>query len=420
MGSSTSGLQGDSRPAARMLLGVPRVVVLLGLVSLLNDLSGEMITPLIPLFLVGALGSPVAVVGLVEGAADSTTALLKVWVGHRSDRMARRKPYIVAGYGIGTVAKPVLALAFVWPQALAARVLDRAGKGIRGAPRDAAIADAAPKEILGRAFGLHRAFDTAGAIGGSVIALGLVLFLAGQGAASLSTFQLIFLLAAIPGAVSVALLLVGLREPKRPALQAAKDAAARPGLVQALHALPSPVRRFIGVSGIFAVGNFTIGLFILRVSQFSSGVAAGLIAYIAFNAVATALSVPAGVLADRLGRRVLVGASFVLFAAACVAFALINSYEAAFGAFLVYGAFTAVWEASYRAYMSEICPKDLRATALGAQGTVLGLLTLPGSLMAGVLWSAFNNPAAPFLVGAAVALVALAAFAALKPAPSAS
>ena len=183
MGSSTSDLPGERGQGVARAFGVPRVVVLLGVVSLLNDLSGEMITPLIPLFLVGALAAPVAVVGLVEGAADSTTALLKVWVGHRSDALSKRKPYIVGGYGLSAAAKPLLALSTVWPLALAARVVDRAGQGIRGAPRDAAIADATPPEILGRAFGVHRAFDTAGAIGGAVLALALIALFAGAAAA---------------------------------------------------------------------------------------------------------------------------------------------------------------------------------------------------------------------------------------------
>jgi len=149
-----SGLPAEGKASPRTLFGVPRVVVLLGVVSFLNDLSGEMITPLLPLFLVGALLAPVAVVGFVEGSADSATALLKVWVGHRSDLLQKRKRFILFGYGAGGLAKPLLAFSVVWPQALGARLLDRIGKGVRGAPRDAAIADASPPEIVGRAFGL--------------------------------------------------------------------------------------------------------------------------------------------------------------------------------------------------------------------------------------------------------------------------
>jgi MFS family permease len=412
--SSTSDLPGKAAWTPGLLLGVPRVIILLGVVSLLNDLAGEMVTPLLPLFLIGPLMAPVAVVGLVEGTADSVTALLKVWVGHRSDTMRRRKPYIVIGYGLTALAKPLLAISSLWPEAFGARVLDRAGKGVRSAPRDAAIADAAPKEILGRAFGVHRAFDTAGAVGGSLFALVLVLAFAGTGAVSLSSFQLIFLVASVPGALSIGLLIVGLKEGKPKADGKEGSAHPRKGLVAALRELPPPVRRFIGISGLFAIGNFTLGLFILRVNEFSGGIAAGLVAYIAFNIVATALSIPAGILADKHGRRPLVAAGFVLFAVACVAFAFVSSFEMAFAAFLVYGVYFAVWEASYRAYMGEICPKESRATALGAQGTVLGLLTLPGSAMAGLIWGAFGAPAA-FLVGAVIAMVALAAFVTMGP-----
>jgi MFS family permease len=374
-------------------------------VSLLNDLAGEMTTPLLPLFLVGALAAPVAVVGLVEGAADSTTALLKVWIGHRSDLLRRRKPFILLGYGASAAARPMLALAGVWEHALGARLLDRAGKGVRGAPRDAAIADAVPREIVGRAFGLHRAFDTAGAIGGSAAALVLLLVLDPAGGAP---YRQIFLYASIPAAASVLLLLVGFRE--KEAAAASKPATAvRPRLVQALRVLPPRVRWFILISGLFALGNFTIGLFILRANQFAPSIAAVLAAYLAFNICATALSIPAGILADRRGRRLLARASFLLFAVAAVAFALANSFAAVFGAFLLYGVFTAVWESSSRAYLSELCPPENRATALGAHGTILGLLTLPGSLMAGVLWD-LVSPEAAFGVGAALALAAFVAF----------
>jgi MFS family permease len=413
VGSSTSDSPAKADWTPGSLLGVPRVVILLGVVSLLNDLAGEMVTPLLPLFLVGPLMAPVAVVGLVEGTADSVTALLKVWVGHRSDTMRRRKPYIVLGYGLTAMAKPLLAISALWQEAFGARVLDRAGKGVRGAPRDAAIADAAPKEILGRAFGVHRAFDTAGAVGGSIFALVLVLAFAGTGAVSLSSFQLIFLVASVPGGVSIALLILGLREDKPKGDGKEGSARSRKGLVQALRELPPPVRRFIGISGLFAIGNFTLGLFILRVNEFSSGIAAGLVAYIAFNIVATAVSIPAGILADKHGRRALVAAGFVLFAVACVAFAFVSSFEMAFAAFLVYGVYFAVWEASYRAYMGEICPKESRATALGAQGTVLGILTLPGSALAGVVWSAFGAQWA-FMLGAGIAVAALVAFLSMR------
>ena len=400
---------------AGQLLGVPRVVVLLGVVSLLNDLSGEMVTPLLPLFLVGPLAAPVLVVGLVEGAADSATAFLKVWVGHRSDRMRRRKPYVVGGYGLSAAAKPLLALSAVWPQALAARVVDRAGKGIRGAPRDAAIADAAPKEILGRAFGVHRAFDTAGAVAGALLALVLILAFA-AGVPTLAEFQTVFLVASIPGALSIALLVLGLREPRSVETGEGAAKAPRRAFVASLRSLPPPVRRFIGVSGVFALGNFSLALFILRMSQFTSGsLVAGLIAYIAFNIVATVASIPAGLLADRFGRRPLVVASFALFAAACAAFALADSFAFAFGAFLVYGLFFAAWEAGYRAYMAEICPKELKATAMGAQGTVIGLVTLPGSAMAGAIWTATGRPELAFLSGAALAGAALAAFFTVRP-----
>lgn len=410
MASPTSGWPGEPGARFARALGVPRIVILLGVVSFLNDLSGEMVTPLLPLFLVGALAAPVAVVGLVEGAADSTTALLKLWVGHRSDALHKRKRYIVGGYGLSAAAKPLLAMSTIWPFALMARVVDRAGKGLRGAPRDAAIADATPPEILGRAFGVHRAFDTAGAIFGAVLALSLIAVFAGAAVATFGDFQAVFLVASVPGVLSVALLVFGLREAQ---LHDGKDkgkAGAPAGLLAAMRSLPLPVRRFLAVSGLFALGNFTLGLFVLRIAQFSSGTAVALLAYIAFNLVATAVSYPAGLLADSRGRRPMVAVGLGLFIGAATAFAFVSTFELAVAAFLVYGAFAGVWEASYRAYMSEICPRELRGTALGAQGTVLAILTLPGSAVAGVLWTVFG-PQAAFLFGAGVGALALALFA---------
>jgi MFS family permease len=192
----------------------------------------------------------------------------------------------------------------------------------------------------------------------------------------------------------------------------------RLGFLASLRALPRPVRVFIAVTALFTVGNFTIGLFVLRLGGFAGSVALTLAVYALFNVLATLLSVPAGVLADRHGRRALVRISFALFTAAAVAFALANSFLAALAAFLIYGAFFAVWESCYRAYLSEICPKDLRATALGAHGTVIGLFALPGSLLAGLLWDTVS-PAAPFFLAALIAVAAFVAISFVRPDPAA-
>jgi len=226
-------------------------------------------------------------------------------------------------------------------------------------------------------------------------------------------FQTVVLSASIPAIASVVLLAGGYRDPK-PVARAEGAEASRFRFIASLRALPRPVRVFIGVTALFTVGNFTIGLFILRLSVFAGSVTLTLAAYALFNVLAALLSTPAGVLADRHGRRALVRVSFALFGAAALAFALANSYLAALGAFLIYGAFTAVWESCYRAYLSEICPKDLRATALGAHGTVIGLLALPGSLLAGLLWDAVS-PAAPFLFASVIAVASLIAITFVRP-----
>lgn len=409
-----SGSRGDGK-ARRATPPLPRAVILLGVVSFLNDLSGEMITPILPLFLVGGLAAPVAVVGLVEGAADSAASLLKVWAGHRSDVLQRRKRFMVAGYGAAALAKPLLAAAALWPHVLGARLLDRAGKGVRGAPRDAAIADVSDPAHVGRSFGFHRAMDTAGALGGAALALGILLWLEGSGTVELGAFRLIFLVASVPTAIAVVLLIAGFREER-----AASGGGERPpGLLRSVRELPGPVRAFLAVSGLFAVGNITIGLFVLRAAELAGSATLALAIYIAFNAVATVVSFPAGVLADRHGRRVLVRASFALFAAAAATFALADSLALAVAGFLLYGVYFAVWEASSRAYISEICPRERRATALGAHGTIVGLLTLPGSFVAALLWDVAGAPFA-FALAAAIGLAAFVALTGVRhPAPAA-
>ncbi|HEV8637398.1 MAG TPA: MFS transporter [Chloroflexota bacterium] len=370
---------------------MPRNVLAAGVVSFFTDVSSEMIVPVLPLFLTGTLGASASVVGLIEGVAESTASLLRVFAGWISDRTGRRKPLILLGYTLSNLAKPLFALATAWPQVLAVRFADRFGKGIRGAPRDALIADSVDPSIRGRAFGFHRSMDTAGAALGPLLAAAVL-------ALSANNPRAVFWLAALPGLAAILTAWLLLRD--RPAPP--RDAAA-PRL--GFRGLGRPFALFTAVSTLFAVGNSSDAFLILRAQDV--GMAAWLIpiAYFAFNALFAALATPAGILSDRVGRRVLLVVGYALFAAVYLGFALAGDALAVGGLFLLYAVYYALTEGIARALITDLVPASLRATALGTHATATGLALLPASTVAGLLWTAVA-PWAPFAYGAATAALA--------------
>ncbi|MFM9108616.1 MAG: MFS transporter [Chloroflexota bacterium] len=376
--------------------GLPRNVVVLGVVSFFADLSTEMVYPLIPLFLTGVLGAPVAVVGLIEGIAESTASLLKVASGWWSDRVGRRLPLAVAGYGLAAVGKLLLAVAWAWPVVLLARFVDRTGKGLRGSPRDALIADSTEAGSRGRAFGFHRAMDTAGAAIGPLIGLALVAALDGQ-------LRPVFALAVIPGLLSVAALAM-VREPAA----AARTAPAAPlRLSLSLEGFDPRLRRFLLAAAAFALGNSSDVFLILRARELGLTATAAVLAYVLFNLTYMAAALPAGSLSDRIGQTRVYVAGLLVFALVYLGFAAAREGWQIWPLFAAYGLYMALTEGVGKALIADLAPRDRRATAIGVYGALTGIGLLVSSTAAGLLWDRVG-PGAPFVAGAVAALVCAA------------
>ena len=383
----------------KAFLGLPRPVFVLSAVSFLTDISSEMIYPLVPLFLTSVLGTPLAAVGLIEGVAESTASIVKAGSGWISDRLRVRKPLVVAGYGLSALAKPLMAAAYVWPAALFVRFLDRGGKGIRTAPRDALVADLTPEEIRGRAFGFHRAADTAGAVVGPLIGLGLL-------AALDQRFRLVFLIAGIPAVAGVVLLSV-LRE-RKPREEQPHAEAAR------VKELGVGFYLFLGVSLMFALGNSSDAFLILRSKDLGLSTTEAVTAYVLYNTTYALLSLPAGIASDRLGRRNVIGAGFLIFAFVYLGFAVASGGTYVWPLFAVYGVYMALTDGVGRALVTDFVPARDRATAIGLYTGVTGGMILIASVLAGVLWDTVGA-SAPFYLGAATAVLALAGLVTLLP-----
>ncbi|HOW98443.1 MAG TPA: MFS transporter [Kiritimatiellia bacterium] len=372
------------------LRGLGRNVIILGVVSLLTDVSSEMLYPVIPLFLTSALGASMTVVGLIEGAAEGAASALKMLFGWISDRTARRKPFVVWGYGLSAVSKPMMALAGAWPFVLLARLVDRTGKGMRTSPRDALIAASCSAEQRGTAFGLHRAMDTAGAVAGPVLAM---LFLSVWGLG----YRAMFLLAFIPAALGV-LALAFVRAGPAEAGRAAPPRPDRPPLRPAL-------KRFVAVYGLFALGNSSDVFLLLRAKEAGLGEQGMLLVYVFYNAVYALASTPAGWLSDRFSRRTVMAGGLAVFAAVYLGFALDPAPARIWLLFALYGFYAAAMEGVAKAQVADLSAPENRGTAMGLLHSVTGLLAFVASAAAGWLWAEVS-PAAPFYYGAACALAA--------------
>ena len=394
---------------------LPRNVVLLGVVSFFADVSSEMAYPFIPIFLTGVLGAPVAVVGIIEGIAESTASLMKLASGWWSDRIHRRLPLVVTGYGLAAIGKLLLALAVAWPFVLFARFVDRFGKGLRGSPRDALIGDSAPPELRGRAFGLHRSMDTAGAVVGPLLALAMA------GALN-HDLRTVFLLAAIPGFLGVlALLLV--REPRQiaPASVASADADADADAerLPIVGPMPKPLLLFIVASLVFALGNSSDVFLLLRARDLGMSTTLTVLAYVVYSFVFMLGAYPVGVLSDRIGRRGVFVAGLAAFAVTYLGFATTTDATLVWPLFALYGLYMAATDGIGKALITDIAPVEHRASAIGLHGMITGVDTLVASVLAGQLWDRIG-PAAPFLLGAGSAALAMALLLAARPRSAAS
>jgi len=386
---------------------LPARVYQLGWISFFADVSSEMAYPVLPLFLKNTLGAPLAAIGLVEGIAEGLVSVMKGWSGWHSDRTGRRVPFVRWGYGLSALGKPMIALAHVWPMVLLARVVDRLGKGLRTTARDALIADSVERSRLGEAFGLHRAMDTAGALLGVLVAAGLLAVLPDQ-------YRLIFLLAAIPGAVSVAFALA-LKEPRAPDRDQESERPLHSGLegVQAEGPLARPSLRFskpywraVGLALVFGLGNSSDTFLLLRAQDLGLSAALAILAYALYNVSYTLLSRPAGALSDRIGRWRVMGVGWLLYAGVYLGFAWFGT-GAVWPLFVLYGAYMGLTQGVGKALVAQHAPDDRRGTALGLFYTCTGGVTVLSSVIAGLLWD-HVSPSAPFLFGAACALVAAA------------
>jgi len=376
-------------------------VLALAAVSFLTDASSEIIAPLLPLFLVGTLGTSVRMVGLIEGAAEAVAALLKLASGWWSDRVARRKPLIVAGYSIASLVRPLVALAQSGSQVLAIRLVDRVGKGIRGAPRDALLAASVPVAQRGRAFGFHRAADHAGAVVGPLIALAC---LQGLG----MPIRHVFWVAAVPGALAVLVALVFVRERRLAPSEPDTAASSKPAAASTTATkTPLPRAFWSGLAPmvLFTLGNSTDAFLLLRASQLGVPTALIPLLWVVLHLVKSASSTPGGALSDRLGRRPLIVTGWALYAAVYAGFALAETQWQAWVLFAVYGAVFGLTEGSEKALVADLVPATQRGTAFGWYHALLGVAALPASIVFGAVWDRWSSGTA-FLMGATLALMA--------------
>jgi MFS family permease len=363
-------------------------IILLGLVSLLTDASSEMLMPILPLYIT-SVGGGVLAIGLIGGLGDGVSSLLQVFMGFWSDLRRRRKPFVFAGYALSSTFKLLLAFSITWAQILFFRVFERAGKGIRSAPRDAIIADSSVKNVRGRAFGIHRSLDTAGAIIGSFLAFVFFWFLGWD-------FRPILIIAAALG--FTALIPIFFVEDK-------DNTSKRFSLTIKLKELPRNLKAFIAVSTVFSLANFTYMLFILRAQNFFTDVvdsrmalAIPILLYVLFNAVYAVLSVPSGIISDRIGRRKVLFIGYGLYGVTCLGFVFADNLAFFSVLFALYGTSNALFEGTQRAFASDLAYQDVRGTVLGTMNTLRGLATIPASAFAGLLWEMFG-PSSTFIYG---------------------
>lgn len=379
-----------------------RNVYALTAVSFLTDVSSEMIYPLLPAFLTTTLGASASFVGGIEGAAETTAALLKLASGWWSDRVRRRKPLVVAGYVVASIVRPLVALARSASQVLVIRVSDRVGKGIRNSPRDALIADSVHPAIRGRAFGFHRAGDNAGGVVGPLVAFALLAW-------RHVGLRTVFWWAALPGALAVVTILFGVKDVPKQHL-AAPSSPASVNLTQPLGG------RFWAVLGailLFTLGNSTDAFLLLRAQQLGVPIALAPVLWAWLHVVKTASNTPGGILSDRLGRKPLLIAGWVLYALVYLAFGFAATSLDAWLLFGVYGVFFGLTEGSERALVADLVPLARRGTAYGWYNLTIGIGALPASIVFGELWDHYGSRTA-FYFGAAMALAASLGMASIR------
>ena len=407
-------MQHETRPTRQDGLGtLPRNVWAVSLTSFFMDISSEMVINILPLFLSSVLGVKTNVIGLIEGVAEATSSLLKVFSGWFSDRMRARKWLAVAGYALSALSKPFFYFANSWGVVAAVRWADRVGKGVRTAPRDALVADSIDERHRGLAFGFHRAADTGGAVLGLLIALGTVwLTQRHSGDLTRSTFQTVVLISLIPALLAVLSLAIGAQDVP------IKQARERPRI--SFRGLGRRFALFMLIVGVFDLGNSSDAFLVLRAQERGLSIVGVLGMLITFNLVYTLVSTPAGSLSDRIGRRKLIIGGWIIYAIIYLGFALAGEGWHVWVLYALYGLYYGLAYGTSKAMVADIVPEALRGTAYGTYNTVLGVLDFPASLIAGVLWQGVGSwegfgPAAPFFFGSAMALLAAGLMALILP-----
>jgi MFS family permease len=392
---------------------LPRNVWAVSLTSFFMDTSSEMVINLLPLFLANVLGVQTSIIGLIEGIAEATASILKLFAGWLSDRLGGRKWLAVAGYGLSALSKPFFYFASTWELVAAVRWADRAGKGVRTAPRDALVADSVTPQMRGLAFGFHRAMDTAGEMLALVIAI-LVVWLAQKGAVALeaNTFRTVVLISLLPAFLAVLSLAVGAKDVP------VKNKRALPKF--AFRSLGKPFMTLMGIVGIFTLGNSSDAFLILRAQKTGLSVISILAMVATFSLIYALVSTPAGSLSDRIGRKRLIVGGWLVYALIYLGFAFAQAGWQVWVLYVVYGLYYGMAYGTANALIADLVPENLRGTAYGTYNFIVGILAFPASFIAGLLWQGIGGwggfgPSAPFLFGGGLALIAALLMASWNP-----
>ncbi len=386
----------------RRIWGLSSNVFFLGIVSFLTDVSSEMIFTLIPLFLANVLGTPATIIGFVGGFCESVDAVFRIFSGWLSDKVKKRKLPAVLGYSISTVAKPFMYLASTWGAVLAIRFSDRVGKGIRSSPRDALIADSILPGERGKGFGFHRTMDTSGAVLGLAIAALIVYVAQGGGLRlNLETYQWIVLVGTVPAVLAVLVLLVFVKE----------RGGSKPGSgsqvgLKGVGGFDNRFKIFLAILAVFTLGNSSDFFVILRAQNLEVSLVQVVLMLVLLNVTYAVVSLPAGILSDRFGRKRVITIGWFIYALTYLGFALSSTVWQVWLLFACYGIYYGIVEGVARAFVADLVPAERRGTAYGLYYGVVGLTLLPASLIAGWLWETVS-PAAPFLLGAGLAFLAM-------------
>ena len=392
--------QGHINGLWRRYRGLPRNVFAIGLVSLLNDASSEIIYPLLPIFLASSLGASARAIGTIEGLAESISSLLKLFAGYLSDRLEKRKFLVVAGYSVASIARPLLAFAQTWTQVLAIRLTDRIGKGIRTAPRDAMIADTVRVEQRGIAFGFHRAMDHAGAVVGPLIGyLLVILFVANAKSPTTGEFSKIFLAASVPALLAVLVAIFFMRESPQ------REGHGSEIKKLSLRGFDSNFKRFLLVLALFTLSNSSDSFLILRAMDLGVSVAVVPLLWAAHHGTKVLSSLFGGDLSDRLGRKQLIVAGWILYAAVYAGFAFATHQASLWILFLVYGIYFGLAEGAEKALVADLVRPEQRGTAYGLYNLAFGVTVFPASFLMGMIWD-WKGPTVAFLVSAFIGATA--------------